>query len=160
MPLFSRQNEQQDFKVTRKRLLQDIKNKVPDILKDYDIIFAYVFGSIVNKNGKYFLPGISDIDFGLYFAPQKKNPTQDFTQELIEINGKIAITLGYDKIDTVAINLLPTQHPIILSSIFQQGKLIYCTDQDILRDFIIDHIKLYEDYRLFHKKMLKLLYER
>ncbi len=138
-----------------KKLLKKVEKKVPSILLKYNIEFAFVFGSLVNNNSKYFVYNISDIDIGFYV---KNSYLSNIKSNLHIINGELVGALLYDYIDTVIMNDLAQTHPALLANIIQQGKLLLCSNCKKYKDFLFKNLRIIEDYRLFQEKMLKLEY--
>lgn len=106
---------------------EEIIEKIKEILLiEEDIIFAYLFGSFLDR--LFF----RDIDVGVYLRNIEKNKvleTEFYLSEKIAKN----CDLSLDLIDVKILNFAPNP---FLNSVFKYGRLLFSRDDKLLTDMI------------------------
>ncbi len=118
------------FIMDKEKILSIIKS----FLEKYDkILFAYVFGSFVDKEAPFF----RDIDIGIYVRYYKDS---DWHKYEIELPLSLEKVLDYKyKIDIVVMNKADM---FLLKNIIS-GELLFVKDEDLWADFVVYWAKVY-----------------
>ena len=132
------------------KLPQDVTDRVPGLVKrvskDKETVALFSFGSL--SAGE--LKPLSDLDFGILVSPALDRQ-QRFDKHLALI-GVFNEQLKTDEIDLVLMNDAPVRFS---HNIIKSGKLLFCTDTDVLKDFIEKTVKVYLDFRYFRDEFDK-----
>jgi predicted nucleotidyltransferase len=133
------------------KLSKQIIKRISDLLQQRnEVIFAYVFGSRLNKKTRYG----SDLDIAVYF-----NDTPDLLTA-----GELVIKLEEateQKIDLVKLNDLDKTNSSLAYSVLDTGVLICNNNENILREFkrcvILNFLDFDYARKLFDKAFKKRL---
>jgi predicted nucleotidyltransferase len=115
-----------------------ISEKVSAIAEKYGIVYAILFGSIVEGR---FIKGESDIDLAVKVDKLDKSELFNFLKNFIR-------DMEMDNLDVVVINFAPFS---LNYEILMRGKVIFCKDEDELFEDRLRIIKLYDDWLHFSK---------
>lgn len=115
-----------------------ISEKVSAIAEKYGIVYAILFGSIVEGR---FIKGESDIDLAVKVDKLDKSELFNFLKNFIR-------DMEMDNLDVVVINFAPFS---LNYEILIRGKVIFCKDEDELFEDRLRIIKLYDDWLHFSK---------
>jgi len=133
-----------------RKLPPDVMDRLPELIslisKDKEIVAQFTFGSLARED----LKPLSDLDFGIFVLPTLDRK-QRFDKHL-ELIGVFNEHFETDEIDLVLMNDAPMRYSY---NIIKSGKLLFCSDSDILRDFIENSIKLYLDFKYFRDEFDK-----
>lgn len=126
-----------------KKLPPDILTKIPTVVtrvaEDKHVIALYAFGSLAEEN----LRPLSDLDFAILLS-EFLDKRERFYKS-IDLIGVFNETLKTDEVDLVILNNDPVRFAY---NILKNGKLLYCSDQTLLIDFIDKTIKIFLDFKL------------
>ncbi|WP_297211383.1 MULTISPECIES: type VII toxin-antitoxin system MntA family adenylyltransferase antitoxin [Thermodesulfovibrio] len=131
----------------RNRLLSLIKN---ELFEDPNVIFAYVFGSFIDKELKRF----KDIDIALYL--EDKFPRENFLDYSLQLAVELESEIKKYPIDIVILN----DAPLSLSFQATQGILLFCKDENLWIDFVTKVWSLYQDYEITSRTVLADMLEK
>lgn len=113
-----------------------------------EILFAYIFGSLVKKTANK----LSDVDIAIYIDEEKIDNSKfrygyqaEFLTDLIKI-------LQTRKVDLVILNSAP---PLLKHRVVYHGELIYSVDEKERIRFQVDTLNRYMDYKMLQRKSLK-----
>ncbi len=133
-----------------RRLPPHIVDRIPELInrisKDKEIVALFSFGSLARGD----LKPLSDLDFGILVSPTFDRE-QKFDKHL-ELIGVFNDHFETDEIDLVLMNDAPMRFSY---NIIKSGKLLFCSDSDVLKDFIEKTVKLYLDFRYFRDEFDK-----
>jgi len=133
-----------------RKIPSDVRDRIPGLInrlsKDREIVAFFSFGSLIAGN----LKPLSDLDFGILVSPAIDHK-QRFDKHL-ELIGLFNEQFETDEIDLVLMNDAPVRFS---HNIIKSGKLIFCSDYDVLRDFIEKTVKVYLDFRYFRDEFDK-----
>jgi predicted nucleotidyltransferase len=133
-----------------RKLPPDVMDRLPELInrisKDKEIVALFTFGSLARGD----LKPLSDLDFGILVIPTLDR-RQRFDKHL-ELIGAFNEHFETDEIDLVLMNDAPMRYSY---NIIKSGELLFCSDSDILRDFIEKSIKLYLDFKYFRDEFDK-----
>jgi len=115
-----------------------ISEKVSAIAEKYGIVYAILFGSIVEGR---FIKGESDIDLAVKVDKLDKSELFNFLKNFIR-------DMEMDNLDVVVINFAPFS---LNYEILIRGKVVFCKDEDELFEDKLKIIKLYDDWLHFSK---------
>jgi len=115
-----------------------ISERVSAIAEKYGIVYAILFGSIVEGR---FIKGESDIDLAVKIDKLDKSELFNFLKNFIR-------DMEMDNLDVVVINFAPFS---LNYEILMKGKVIFCKDEDELFEDKLKIIKLYDDWLHFSK---------
>jgi predicted nucleotidyltransferase len=115
-----------------------ISEKVSAIAEKYGIVYAILFGSIVEGR---FIKGESDIDLAVKVDKLDKSELFNFLKNFIR-------DMEMDNLDVVVINFAPFS---LNYEILIRGKVVFCKDEDELFEDRLRIIKLYDDWLHFSK---------
>lgn len=113
-------------------LIAILKERVASLAEQYRIVYAIVFGSVVDGR---MVKGESDIDLAIEVKGLDRRECYDFKKKLDEI--------GLDNVDMVIINFALFS---ICYDILTKGKILFCRDYDELFEDRLKIIKLYDDW--------------
>lgn len=122
------------------KLNEDKKHKIENnikeiLLKDENIIFAYIYGSFVNEDL------FRDIDIGIYLKDIEEKKVFDYEFEIsYEISEKLNIDI--EIVDVRVLNFAPFN---FLNSVFRTGKPLFSRDEVFLTD-LIEKVSLFAIY--------------
>ncbi len=109
------------------------------LIKNPQILIAYIFGSLVKGNFKEY----SDIDVAIYTK-------EEFSwQDFYILYGNLTKEIHSDRVDLVWLN---KAEPIISFEIIKTGKVLFYRNVDTLNDFELTVKKRYYDYVIYLKK--------
>lgn len=114
-------------------IIKIISERVSAIAEKYGIVYAILFGSIVEGR---FIKGESDIDLAIKVNRLDKSELFNFLKNFIR-------DMGIDNLDVVVINFAPFS---LNYEILMRGKVIFCKDEDELFEDKLRIIKLYDDW--------------
>ncbi len=118
------------------------QNSLRKIFSQNDIIFAYLFGSQVNKKS---VTQLSDIDIAVMFN-EKINEQERFKKRLT-LATDLSRIFNYQEVDLVVLN---DQRDILFKFvILQEGKKIYENDHKKLLDYEVKTANDYYDFKPF-----------
>ena len=133
-----------------RKLPSDVTDRIPGLIKrvskDKQIVALYSFGSLAAGD----LKPLSDLDFGILVSPTL-DKQQRFEKHL-ELIGLFNEQFESDEIDLVLMNDAPMRFS---HNIIKSGKLLFCSDSGLLRDFIEKTVKVYLDFRYFRDEFDK-----
>ena len=133
-----------------RKLPPDVKDRLPELInrisKDKEIVAFFTFGSLARGD----LKPLSDLDFGILVIPTLDR-RQRFDKHL-ELIGVFNEHFETDEIDLVLMNDAPMRYAY---NIIKSGKLLFCSDSNILKDFIEKTVKLHLDFRYFRDEFDK-----
>ncbi|MBU1987772.1 MAG: nucleotidyltransferase domain-containing protein [Patescibacteria group bacterium] len=130
-------------------MLRYNQQKLKQIFKKYNIIFAYVFGSQASgKTGK-----MSDIDIAVYFSEQTSK--QDRFDNKHKLMAEFSNFFKKEDIDVVALN---DSYPLLSHRILKYGKLIYCKDIKKEKEYEDKAIGEYLDWEPSLREQMELLF--
>lgn len=115
-----------------------ISERVSAIAEKYGIVYAILFGSIVEGR---FIKGESDIDLAVKVDKLDKSELFNFLKNFIR-------DMEMDNLDVVVINFAPFS---LNYEILMRGKVVFCKDEDELFEDRLRIIKLYDDWLHFSK---------
>ena len=127
-----------------RKLPSDAVERIPELIhrisEDKDMIALFSFGSLVSGD----LKPLSDLDFGILVSSDlDRNSRFDKHIDLIGLFTRI---FGSDEIDLVLMNDAPMRFAF---HIIKSGKLLFCSNKDVLNNFIEKTVKLFLDFRYF-----------
>ncbi|MCL4377170.1 MAG: nucleotidyltransferase domain-containing protein [Actinobacteria bacterium] len=124
-----------------------IKTKLEDFFsKRKEVLFAYIFGSLVTKKNNKF----SDIDIAIYID-LKKIEEQDYRYGYkAEIITDLMKFLKTDRVDLVLLN---SAAPLLRHRVIYFGKLIYNINEKERINFQVETINRYVDYKHLKRKI-------
>ena len=132
------------------KLPPDVMDRIPGLIsrisKDKEIVALFSFGSLARGD----LKPLSDLDFGILVSPGLDRK-QKFDKHL-ELIGVFNDHFETDEVDLVLMNDAPVRFS---HSIIKSGKLLFCSDSGVLKDFIEKTVKLYLDFRYFRDEFDK-----
>lgn len=130
--------------------LNKIDNIIPELksyfIKRKEIIFAYIFGSLVKKTANK----LSDIDIAIFINKEDVNEKDYRYGYQAEILTDLMQELKTDKVDLVILN---SAGILIKHRVIYFGKLIYCTDEKERVKFQVETINKYMDYKMLRRKI-------
>ena len=130
--------------------LNKIDNIIPELksyfIKRKEIIFAYIFGSLVKKTANK----LSDIDIAIFINKEDVNEKDYRYGYQAEILTDLMQELKTDKVDLVILN---SAGILIKHRVIYFGKLIYCTDEKERVKFQVETINKYMDYKMLKRKI-------
>jgi predicted nucleotidyltransferase len=112
--------------------------KIKMLTEKYRIIYAIVFGSLIEKR---FIKGESDIDLAIKVANLKESETFDFLKSFMR-------DLNIDNLDIAILNFSPFS---LKYDILTKGKVIFCKNEEELFEDKLKVRKLYDDWIYFSK---------
>lgn len=114
----------------------DIEKNIKEILlKDENIVFAYIYGSFVNEDL------FRDIDVGIYLKDIEKKKVFDYEFKIsYEISEKL--NLDIEIVDVRVLNFAPYN---FLNNVFRTGKLLFSRDEVFLTD-LMEKVSLFAIY--------------
>jgi predicted nucleotidyltransferase len=112
--------------------------KIKMLTEKYRIIYAIVFGSLIEKR---FIKGESDIDLAIKVANLKESETFDFLKSFMR-------NLNIDNLDIAILNFSPFS---LKYDILTKGKVIFCKNEEELFEDKLKVRKLYDDWIYFSK---------
>ncbi|MCR6624503.1 MAG: nucleotidyltransferase domain-containing protein [archaeon YNP-LCB-024-027] len=112
-------------------IIKIISERVSVIAEKYGIVYAILFGSIVEGR---FIKGESDIDLAVKVDKLDKSELFNFLKNFIR-------DMEMDNLDVVVINFAPFS---LNYEILMRGKVIFCKDE--LFEDKLKIIKLYDDW--------------
>jgi len=115
-----------------------ISERVSAIAEKYGIVYAILFGSIVEGR---FIKGESDIDLAVKLDGLDKSELFNFLKNFIR-------DMEMDNLDVVVINFAPFS---LNYEILMRGKVVFCKNEDELFEDRLRIIKLYDDWLHFSK---------
>ncbi len=128
--------------------IESIKKNIIEYFKrEKEILFAYIFGSLVKKTANK----LSDIDIAIYIderSADNRNFRYGYQAEVLTDLIKI---LGTKKVDLVILNSAP---PLLRHRVIYHGEIIYSADERERIRFQLDTINKYMDYKMLQKKTL------
>ncbi|MFO8239957.1 MAG: nucleotidyltransferase domain-containing protein [Thermodesulfobacteriota bacterium] len=104
----------------KEELIKNLRTYLQEIP---EIVFAYIFGSFLEKMPYH------DIDIALFVHKKKKIDDYDLKEQYADMLG----TDFKEVFDIVIINDAPSS---LLNSIFTEGRLIFCRDEALLSQWI------------------------
>lgn len=125
----------------KNRLLSKIKKILSE---DPNIIFAYVFGSFVEKE----LESFRDIDIALYLTD--RFPREKFLDYSLELAVELESKVEKYPIDIVVLN----DAPLSLSFKATQGLLLVCKDENLWIDYVTKVWSLYQDHEITSRNVI------
>lgn len=127
-----------------RKLPPDVVDRIPGLInrisKDKKVVGLFSFGSLARGD----LKPLSDLDFGILVLPTL-DEKQRFDKHL-ELIGVFNEQLETNEVDLVLMNDAPMRYSY---NIIRSGKLLFCSDSDVLHEFIEKTVKLYLDFRYF-----------
>ena len=133
-----------------RKLPPDVTDRIPGLInrlsKDKEIVALFSFGSLAAGD----LKPLSDIDFGIFVSPTL-DKKQLFDKHL-ELIGVFNEQFDTDEVDLVLMNDAPVRFS---HSIIKSGKLLFCSDYSVLREFIEKTVKVFLDFRYFRDEFDK-----
>jgi predicted nucleotidyltransferase len=122
---------------------EEIFNIISKILKNYDVKFAYIFGSVLNENFR----DESDIDIAVsYDLPPKV--TLDLYIDLEDLGRKIDL-IDLEKVDTS-----------FAFEIISSGQCIYSINEDLKSEYEMKILSNYLTLQEDRKVVIDAIYER
>jgi len=112
--------------------------KIKILTEKYRIIYAIVFGSLIEKR---FIKGESDIDLAIKVANLKESEIFDFLKSFMR-------DLNIDNLDIAILNFSPFS---LKYDILTKGKVIFCKNEEELFEDKLKVRKLYDDWIYFSK---------
>jgi predicted nucleotidyltransferase len=126
----------------KERLISIIKS---ELLKHEEIVFAYIYGSFIDRE----MPFFRDIDVGIYVSNYKK---QDWDKYEIILPIDMEKSLNYKyPVDVKLLNNAET----IFSYRVICGELLFTRDEDIWADYVVYISKRYADFYPFWLHYMK-----
>jgi predicted nucleotidyltransferase len=126
----------------KERLISIIKS---ELLKHEEIVFAYIYGSFVDPEMRFF----RDIDIGIYVSNYKK---EDFGKYELILPIELEKSLNYKyPVDVKLLNNAET----IFSYRVICGELLFTRDEDIWADYVVYISKRYADFYPFWLHYMK-----
>jgi predicted nucleotidyltransferase len=119
-------------------IAKNISERVSAIAEKYGIVYAILFGSIVEGR---FIKGESDIDLAVKVDRLDKSELFNFLKNFIR-------DMEMDNLDVVVINFAPFS---LNYEILMRGKVVFCKNEDELFEDKLRIIKLYDDWLHFSK---------
>ncbi|MBM3700796.1 MAG: nucleotidyltransferase domain-containing protein [Actinobacteria bacterium] len=130
--------------------LNKIDNIIPELksyfIKRKEIIFAYIFGSLVQKTANK----LSDIDIAILINEEDVDEKDYRYGYQAEILTDLMQELKTDKVDLVILN---SAGILIKHRVIYFGKLIYCTDEKERVKFQVETVNKYMDYKMLRRKI-------
>lgn len=118
--------------------------------KDTDILFAYLFGSLI-----YFDTSIAgDIDIAIYLKPME---LLDYLKKEEKLTSELITILKYDKIDLRILNILPF---ILQYNVIKEGILIFVRDELERIDFEVKVMNKYFNIKPLIEESQRMVYLR
>lgn len=119
-------------------LIEKLIEKIKILTEKYRIIYAIVFGSLIEKR---FIKGESDIDLAIKVANLKESEIFDFLKSFMR-------DLNIDNLDIAILNFSPFS---LKYDILTKGKVIFCKNEEELFEDKLKVRKLYDDWIYFSK---------
>ena len=118
------------------------------LLKDKDIIFAYLFGSFATGR----IHPQSDVDVAVYLKEGI-----DFLDKKL---GLIDLISGLTKKEWVDVVILNRANAFLVHSVLTTGKLLFSRDEGLRIEFEVKNVKEYLDYRYYLERHWKAMSRR
>lgn len=125
----------------------NIISTIMSILRTHDeILFAYIFGSFVDKEAQFF----RDIDIGVYIADDcfSKKKSLDYS---INLSLEMERALKDYPVDAVVLNNAPL--PLVFR--VTQGILLFSKKETLWADFVTKTWSLYHDHAISSRYLLE-----
>jgi predicted nucleotidyltransferase len=110
-------------KKKREEIIEKIKKT---LLKDKNVIFAYIFGSFLGS------ASFRDIDVGIYLKNISSDNILNYESNLSKNIAKVC-KIPFDLIDVKVLNFAPNS---FLNSVFKFGKLLFSKDRELTSNLI------------------------
>jgi len=123
-----------------KNVIDRIPELIEQIKKDTDVVALFSFGSLATGG----LKPLSDLDFGILVSG--KLDKQERFDKHLDLIGIFNNFFQTDEVDLIMMNDAPMR---FCHNIIKSGKLLYCSSQKELAEFVEKTIKLYLDFRFF-----------
>lgn len=107
-------------------ILQQIIEKIISVLKEHDVVFAYIFGSALTQETS----SLSDIDIAVYLHNADMDVLFD---KKLSIHVDICRALKKDAIDIVVLNTI--SNLMLIEEIIRTGIVIYDTNTSFREEF-------------------------
>ena len=126
--------------------LDQLKIKLAEFFQEREeVLFAYIFGSLVTKSSNKF----SDIDIAI-FADMKKIDNREYRYGYqADVLTDLMNLLHTDKVDLVILNYAP---PLLKHRVIYYGELLYSANEKERINFQVDTINRYMDYKMLQRK--------
>lgn len=121
---------------------------INEVMKNYKIPFAYLFGSIIIESHSS-----QDADIAIYI----ENPTQSIFDYYNDIYFDLCKIFRADNIDLLILNNV---NPIFRYEVIKKGRLIYCPYPEVLIKFTEKTLFEYEDIKYLKKEYQRELHKR
>jgi len=132
--------------ITRER-----KEKLNKILKENQVVLAYLFGSAAK--GK--IGPLSDIDIAVLFSDKVKK--EDYFDRRLKLALEIDRVLGIYRTEIVCLNEAP---PLLKHRVVFQGVLIFALDSKLKRTFELRVLQEYEDFNYYLERSYQIMKSR
>lgn len=127
-------------------MLKYNKEKIEDIFKEHNIVFAYIFGSQAHdKAGP-----ISDIDIAVYFDDSLVK--QERFDLKLRLMARLSDLFEKEDVDIVSLN---DAYPLLAHRILKHGKLIYAKSMKQEKDYEDRAIGEYLDWQPYLEEQVK-----
>ena len=135
--------------VKKRHLSQEEKERILSKLvniieRETSVLFAYVYGSFLNKNG------FNDIDVGVYVDEKLFEKSGVLFKHALRLAAKIDLALENYEVDVQTLNLVPLSFRV---RVINSGRLLFSRDEHQRIDFETQTRDLYFDF-LPHRKLL------
>ncbi len=130
---------------------QDERQKIierlrAELRKDKRIIFAYVFGSLVDQDAPFF----RDVDIGIYVDEAAVSP--DRLMDLsIGLSLSLESQLGRYPVDVIVFN----DAPLDIAYRITCGELLFSNDEDLMADIVAKTWSMYHDHAITKRCILE-----
>ena len=111
-----------------------------------DVISVYLFGSEA-RGGTH---DESDVDVGVLFDPARSTRSSERARRRTEIASDLIAATHRNEVDVVVLN---DAGPELAALVVQQGRRLYCTDEETDRRFVRDAILRWSDLRPWLRRM-------
>lgn len=127
----------------KEKIISDIKKLLEN---HYEIVFAYIFGSIADEGAEFF----RDIDIGVYIGEEyfSKKHSLDYS---INLSLEMERALKDYPVDAVVLN----DAPLPLAFRVTQGVLLFSKNEALWTDFVTKTWSLYHDHAISSRYLLE-----
>lgn len=124
--------------------------EVSEIMEKNHVSFSYLIGSILSQET---IPRPRDLDIAIYIKSPRRNITDYYT----EVYSDLCDLFKADNIDVVVLNNVGF---FFKYEVVKTGRLIYWSDEEVLKEFIEDTLFYYEDLKYLKEEYRRELHRR
>ncbi|MCM8762423.1 MAG: nucleotidyltransferase domain-containing protein [Candidatus Omnitrophica bacterium] len=138
--------------IKKERIRHSIEDLIDNLkyrlMKERDIVFAYILGSYADG-----CPGpLSDFDIGIYIEESK-----EIFEKKLYLNFIITDILKTDEVDIIILN---TASPFFIHHSLKNAKLLFSKDERTRFSFLVKNMKEYFDMQYYYVRFKESLLKR